>query len=143
MTVMLAEMNCTPCRGGIPPLGLDEAREYLAQAPAWTLLDDGHRLERTFWFTNFRAALDFVRDVGELAEAESHHPDIAFVWGRATISLQTKKIHGLHQNDFIMATRIDRIAQAAGALESQPQRGRSTGSLDTNQPVGSRSASHS
>jgi Pterin 4 alpha carbinolamine dehydratase len=29
--------------------------------------------------------------------------------GNATVSLQTKKIKGLHENDFIMATKIDRI----------------------------------
>src|SRR5262245_30602125 len=51
----------------------------------------------------------FVQEVGELAEAESHHPNISFGWGNATVSLQTKKIKGLHENDFIMATKIDRI----------------------------------
>ena len=44
-----------------------------------------------------------------IAEAEGHHPNISFGWGHATVSLQTKKIHGLHENDFIMATKIDRI----------------------------------
>ena len=45
-----------------------------------------------------------------LAEAEGHHPEIAFGWGYATVSLHTKKIKGLHENDFIMATKLDRIA---------------------------------
>jgi 4a-hydroxytetrahydrobiopterin dehydratase len=47
--------------------------------------------------------------VGELAEGEGHHPDISFGWGNARISLQTKKIKGLHENDFIMAAKIDRL----------------------------------
>ena len=51
----------------------------------------------------------FVQEVGELAETEGHHPDISFGWGYATVSLSTKKIKGLHENDFIMATKIDRI----------------------------------
>ena len=50
--------------------------------------------------------------VGALAESEGHHPDVQFGWGYATISLQTKKIMGLHENDFIMAAKIDRIAGA-------------------------------
>jgi 4a-hydroxytetrahydrobiopterin dehydratase len=58
---------------------------------------------------NFREALTFVQEVGELAEAEGHHPNISFGWGSATVSLQTKKIKGLHENDFIMSTKIDRI----------------------------------
>jgi 4a-hydroxytetrahydrobiopterin dehydratase len=60
-------------------------------------------------FRNFREALTFVQEIGELAEAEGHHPNINFGWGKATVSLQTKKIKGLHENDFIMATKIDRI----------------------------------
>ena len=51
---------------------------------------------------------------GALAEAEFHHPDISFGWGVASLSLRTKKIKGLHENDFIMAAKIDRLAGAAG-----------------------------
>ena len=47
---------------------------------------------------------------GELAEAEGHHPDILFGWGYATVSLQTKKIKGLHENDFIMAAKLDGLS---------------------------------
>ena len=109
MTEILAEKKCTPCRGGVPPLARDEAVRYQAQAPDWELRDDAHRIERTFRFRNFREALTFVQQVGELAEAEGHHPDIDFGWGRATVSLSTKKIKGLHENDFIMASKIDRV----------------------------------
>jgi pterin-4a-carbinolamine dehydratase len=62
-----------------------------------------------FRFRNFREALAFVQRVGELAESEGHHPDISFGWGRATVSLSTNKIKGLHENDFIMASKIDRM----------------------------------
>jgi 4a-hydroxytetrahydrobiopterin dehydratase len=54
-------------------------------------------------------ALAFVQRVGELAETEGHHPDISFGWGYATVSLSAKKIKGLHENDFIMASKIDRM----------------------------------
>jgi 4a-hydroxytetrahydrobiopterin dehydratase len=110
MTASLAEKTCTPCRGGVPPLTLEEAEILRGQAPDWALLDDAHRIERAFRFRNFREALTFVQQVGELAESESHHPDITFGWGYATVSLRTKKIKGLHENDFILAAKIDRIA---------------------------------
>ena len=106
----LAAKSCIPCRGGIPPLTIEEAQVYLAQAPGWALLDDGRKIQRTYRFKNFREALGFVERVGELAEAEGHHPDIAFGWGYATISLQTKKIKGLHENDFIMAAKLDGLS---------------------------------
>jgi 4a-hydroxytetrahydrobiopterin dehydratase len=69
----------------------------------------------TFRFKNFGEALYFVRQVGELAEAEGHHPDISFGWGYAKVSLQTKKIKGLHENDFILAAKIDRLFDGAKA----------------------------
>ena len=109
MTETLAEKNCTPCRGGVPPLARDEALRFQRQAPEWVLRDDARRIERTFRFRNFQEALAFVQRVGELAETEGHHPDISFGWGYATVSLSTKKIKGLHENDFIMASNIDRM----------------------------------
>lgn len=105
----LAEKTCTPCSGGIPPLTADEAQRLQAQAPNWELADNAHRIERAFRFRNFGEALAFVQQVGEIAESEGHHPDISFGWGYATVSLSTKKIKGLHENDFIMATKIDRL----------------------------------
>ena len=107
----LSNKTCTPCRGGIPPLTKAAAETYLPQAPGWNLVDDGRRLERTFSFRNFKQALDFVVEVGNLAESEGHHPDIAFGWGRATVSWHTKKIGGLHENDFIMAAKTNRLAR--------------------------------
>jgi 4a-hydroxytetrahydrobiopterin dehydratase len=79
----------------------------MATGRHWDLLDDSHRIERTFRFRNFQEALGFVRNVGDLAETEGHHPDISFGWGYATVSLRTKKIKGLHENDFIMASKVD------------------------------------
>jgi 4a-hydroxytetrahydrobiopterin dehydratase len=110
MIATLAEKNCTPCRGGIPPLTPEEAEGYHVQAPEWALRDEITRIERTYRFKNFAGAFAFVRKAAELAEAEAHHPDISFGWGYATVSLRTKKIKGLHENDFIMAVKLDRIA---------------------------------
>ena len=87
-----------------------EAAAYHAQAPDWTLANEAKRIERTYRFKNFGQAFRFVERAAALAEAEGHHPDIAFGWGYTTVSLQTKKIKGLHENDFIMAAKLDRIA---------------------------------
>jgi 4a-hydroxytetrahydrobiopterin dehydratase len=106
----LAEKSCTPCRGGIPPLTAAEAEYLRTQAPDWALHDDARRIERTYRFRNFHEAFGFVSKAGQLAETEAHHPDMSFGWGYVTISLQTKKIKGLHENDFIMAAKLDRLA---------------------------------
>jgi 4a-hydroxytetrahydrobiopterin dehydratase len=110
MVEMLAGKSCTPCKGGIPPLADEEARRLHGQVPNWELRDETRRIDRNFKFKNFGDALAFVQKVGELAEAEGHHPDIGFGWGYANVSLQTKKIKGLQENDFIMAAKIDRLA---------------------------------
>jgi 4a-hydroxytetrahydrobiopterin dehydratase len=108
----LAAKTCVPCRGGVPPMAKTEAERYLRKAPGWALIDDGRLIERKLTFKNFKEALAFVNQVGALAEEEGHHPDIAFGWGYATVSLHTHKIKGLHENDFIMAAKINRLAQA-------------------------------
>jgi len=105
----LLDKECAPCKGGIPPLTPDQARDLLAQIPDWALNNDATNVTRKFAFDDFATSLKFVNGVGELAESEGHHPDISFGWGHAEILLFTHKIRGLHENDFIMAAKIDRI----------------------------------
>jgi 4a-hydroxytetrahydrobiopterin dehydratase len=116
---VLAEKTCTPCRGGVPPLTPEEAESYHVQAPDWSLMDGATRIERRFRFKDFREAFAFVARSAELAEAEGHHPDITFGWGYATVSLRTKKIKGLHENDFIIAAKLDRVAGELGAVHQE------------------------
>jgi 4a-hydroxytetrahydrobiopterin dehydratase len=68
------------------------------------------RLERQYRFRSFVDALAFTNRVGEIAEAEGHHPAILTEWGRVTVSWWTHKIRGLHRNDFVMAAKTDRLA---------------------------------
>src|SRR5262245_15999744 len=113
MADTLVGKSCTPCKGGVPPLTHKEAECFHAQVPQWEVRDDAKRIERTFKFRNFREALTFAQRVGELAASEAHHPDIRFGWGYVTIASQTKKIKGPHENDFIMAAKIDRLFDQA------------------------------
>jgi 4a-hydroxytetrahydrobiopterin dehydratase len=110
MSDELLSKTCTPCRGGVSPLTRAEAEKLLEQAPGWALVDEGRSIERGFKFKNFKEALDFVTMVGDLAEVEGHHPDIGFGWGWAKVAWQTKKIKGLHENDFIMAAKTGRLS---------------------------------
>ena len=110
MSKTLSAKTCTPCQGGIPPLTEPEATHYLAQTDGWQLLEESTLISRKYSFIDFRGAMDFVIKVSELAENEGHHPDLSFGWGYATVSLQTKKIKGLHENDFIMAAKINQFA---------------------------------
>ncbi len=109
----LTAKTCVPCKGGIPPLGREEAETYLREVPGWTRLEGAgkpDKIERSFKFPNFMDAMAFALKVGGLAEQEGHHPDITFGWGYCTVSFYTHKIKGLHENDFIMAAKVDALA---------------------------------
>lgn len=108
----LAEKKCVPCRGGIPPLVAEEARKLAAQTPKWTLNDAANRLSREVVFENFKEAMRFVDRVAELAEAEGHHPDFHIHYNKVILELWTHKIGGLHENDFILAAKIEALAPA-------------------------------
>ena len=107
----LADKQCIPCRGGIPPLTTDEIRPLARQLPDWEVVD-GHHLDRSYKFKDFREALEFTNRVGELAEEQGHHPDIYLAWGKVGIQLWTHKIDGLSESDFVMAAKVERLNQA-------------------------------
>jgi 4a-hydroxytetrahydrobiopterin dehydratase len=107
----LLQMKCVACRADSPRVTEAEIAEFQPQVPDWLLLErDGiSRLERVYKFKNFAEALAFTNRVGELAEAEGHHPAILTEWGKVTVTWWTHKIKGLHRNDFIMAARTDQV----------------------------------
>ncbi len=107
--MILTEKVCVPCQGGIPALLCAEASKLLQQIPAWSLSEACDRISRSFKFDNFLSTLDFVNKVARVAEEEGHHPEISFGWGHAKIEIYTHKIDGLHENDFILAAKIDQL----------------------------------
>ena len=106
----LADKQCVPCRGGVPPLKGEALEELKAQTPGWEVVD-GHHLSRNFTFPDFRTALDFVNRVGATAEEQGHHPDIYLSWGKVGVTTWTHKIDGLTESDFILAAKIERLRQ--------------------------------
>jgi 4a-hydroxytetrahydrobiopterin dehydratase len=112
MATELFEMECVPCKGGIPALkGDDLVRLHAQLDPSWKIIDE-HHLERTYRFKNFRDALTFTSRVGGLAEAQGHHPDIYLAWGRVQLKVWTHKIDGLTESDFVYAAKVDRLPAA-------------------------------
>lgn len=107
----LVRMKCVACRAGEPTVTDAEIAAFQPQVPEWRIADrDGiNRLERAFRFPNFAQALAFTNRVGQLAEAEGHHPALLTEWGRVTVTWWTHKIKGLHRNDFIMSAKTDAL----------------------------------
>ena len=115
---LLAEA-CVACRRDAPRVTAEEVAELTPLIPDWVNEDhDGvPRLVRVFRLPTFRDALAFTQRVGELAEAEGHHPALLTEWGKVTVSWWTHKIRGLHRNDFIMAAKTDALAREVGVVE--------------------------
>jgi 4a-hydroxytetrahydrobiopterin dehydratase len=104
----LAQRSCVPCRGGVPPLTEEQIRPLQKQVQQWNVVNN-HHIEREFAFPDFKSALAFVNRVGDIAEEQGHHPDIALAWGKVGVSIWTHKINGLTESDFILAAKIDRL----------------------------------
>src|SRR5512139_4082582 len=92
-------------------LNQQDIQKYLARLPDWniTLKDGESRLEKTYKFGDFDQAIDFTDGVAKLAKQEDHHPAILTEWGKVMVTWWTHRIRGLHQNDFIMAAKTEKL----------------------------------
>ncbi len=105
----LAEKECIPCKGGMPPLKGQELANVANELDGgWRVIRE-HHLEKEYKFKNFREALEFTNKVGELAESQGHHPDIYLAWGQVKLTIWTHKIDGLTESDFVMAAKADKL----------------------------------
>lgn len=108
----LLTKKCVPCKGGIPPLGDADVQKYLKEIPEWDVHTEEEvpRIDREFTFKDFKEAIAFVNKVADIAEAEGHHPNILIhSWNKVRIELYTHAIGGLHENDFIIAAKINEL----------------------------------
>jgi 4a-hydroxytetrahydrobiopterin dehydratase len=107
----LAERECQPCEGNQAPLKGAVLQEYLEQlGEGWGVVEE-HHLEKEYTFGDFRQGLEFTNKVGEIAEAQGHHPDIYLSWGKVKVTIWTHAIKGLSENDFILAAKIEEMSK--------------------------------
>ena len=106
---IINKKKCIPCQGGTPPLNPKEINRLINQ------LEDGWRayknkeIRKEYVFTQYNNAIVFTNKIAELSEKEGHHPFIHVDYKKVTIILFTHKIKGLHENDFILASKCDRV----------------------------------
>lgn len=104
----ITKKHCVPCEGGMPPLDPARVPNHLKHAPGW-MSPDGKKIVREFTFKDFKGAIGFVNKVADIAEEESHHPDIHVFYNRVRLELATHAIGGLSENDFILAAKINAL----------------------------------
>jgi 4a-hydroxytetrahydrobiopterin dehydratase len=104
----LSEQTAEPIAKGTLPLSQKEAEELAREVPLWT--PGTGAIEREFHFRDFREAMVFVNQVAALANEQDHHPDMFISYSNVRLTLSTHKINGLSLNDFIVAAKVDRLA---------------------------------
>ena len=109
MSSRLAQQQCIPCRGGVPPLEGDELARLEGELGSGWRVVDGHHLEKEYTFPDFATALSFINRVGAMAEEQNHHPDLYFTWGKARVTIWTHKIDGLTESDFVFAAKTEAL----------------------------------
>ena len=105
----LADKKCVPCEGGVEPMKFPEIQKYLdILTNPWELIEE-NKIKYQFKFKDFKKAIEFVNKVADIANTENHHPDITIHYNKVIINLSTHSIGGLSINDFVMASKIERL----------------------------------
>lgn len=106
----LSQQTCEPCKHYVPPVTMEKVSELIKQLnPEWKA-SENTRLTRTIQCADFMAGIALINQIAQLAEAQGHHPNLRlYDYKFLEIQLYTHKIGGLHQNDFILAAKIDEI----------------------------------
>jgi 4a-hydroxytetrahydrobiopterin dehydratase len=103
----LAQGKCKPCEGGVDPLKAAEVDNLLKQLSGWSL-DDG-RIAKTYTFKNYYHTMAFANAAAWISHREDHHPDMTVGYNTCRVTYVTHAIHGLSENDFICAAKLDKL----------------------------------
>lgn len=105
----LTKLHCIPCEAGMAPMKAAEIAKYMKDLSLdWTILDS-KKIVHQFEFKDFKESIKFVNKVADIANNEGHHPDIYIFYNKVRIELWTHAISSLFKNDFILATKIEKI----------------------------------
>jgi 4a-hydroxytetrahydrobiopterin dehydratase len=106
----LRATHCAPCEGGVAPLTPSQALDQLKILDGWQIDAASKSISKRWNKKNFVKALAFCQRIGDLAEAEQHHPDLHLTGYRhLEVVITTHAIGGLSINDFILAAKIDAL----------------------------------
>lgn len=107
----LENESCEACKAEGPAVSVAQLDEFLAHYSHWQVDANStvRILQRSYKFDDFKQALDFTANVGQLAETHQHHPEIILSWGQVVVRWWTHKIDDLHRNDLILAAKTETL----------------------------------
>jgi 4a-hydroxytetrahydrobiopterin dehydratase len=103
----LTAKQCKPCAAGTPPLSKAEADSLMRQLEGWRRYD--HLIDKTYHFKDYYQTIAFVNAVAWLSNREDHHPELTVTYNSCRVEYTTHSIHGLSENDFICAAKVDAL----------------------------------
>ncbi|MDZ4200852.1 MAG: 4a-hydroxytetrahydrobiopterin dehydratase [Gallionella sp.] len=106
----LSSRRCTPCEGGTPALPQPEVDRLIQNLNGWMQYD--HLLSKTYRFNDYCQTIAFVNAIAWMAHRENHHPELRISYNSCQVEYTTHAIHGLSENDFICAAKVDALFQS-------------------------------
>lgn len=111
MSIPLAEQHCRALGRETAPLSGPVVGELISLVHTAWRIRSGPLLARRVESRDYPALVSLAAQIGALAQIEDHHPDMELGYGRLEVSLSTHSVGGLSLNDFILAAKIDRLAE--------------------------------
>ncbi len=99
----------------LKPLSNTELSQALQQLNGWVHEADTAHIRKEWVFDSFQTAMRFFVQVGALAEAADHHPELLSAYTKMVVRLTTHDANGLTRKDFDLAKQIDSLAQQSFA----------------------------
>jgi 4a-hydroxytetrahydrobiopterin dehydratase len=88
-------------------LSPEDVTAALNDLPLWSGGTDG--IERTIRLPSFRAAVEAIGMIADVAEEMDHHPDIDLRWTKVRVAVVTHSAGGLTELDLALARRVDAL----------------------------------
>lgn len=103
----LANKRCKPIQDGMASLSHVETDKLMKQLEGWQRFD--HLIGKTYHFNNYYETITFVNAVAWMSHREDHHPELTVGYNTCHVEYTTHATHGLSENDFICAAKIDTL----------------------------------
>jgi 4a-hydroxytetrahydrobiopterin dehydratase len=92
-------------------LSKDEIESKIADLDNGWELKDG-KIVKSFQFTSFKDAIEFVNEIARIAERLDHHPIITINWKTVKLSLKSFDVDAITKRDIGLAKEIENVVKS-------------------------------
>jgi len=92
-------------------LSKDEIESKIADLDNGWELKDG-KIVKSFQFSSFMDAIEFVNEIARIAERLDHHPIITINWKTVKLSLKSFDVDAITKRDISLAEEIEKLIKS-------------------------------